>query len=983
MTCFQRSHQGLFLWYNIIEKVLINVRHAVLRYWSIGGKSVKKTLIVVIDLVIMGLILFFIIQYANAKMRESNESATVAFEKMTVTAEQIITNYLEDEQHLCDIWANYINRSAEGGKPMTAVEAISFVRKAKISPVIYGHLILLDNPSQKGISTHPGIKDEHDYSVSYRNINVFENIDEIGRKVGDVNLTRAYTNPQNGVQSIAFLNIVTILDDSTGELKDALLMRVEPVSVLEDKLVFLKGKYENVEISLINKEGEYLVHGRSLKNSNFFEYYKSYNKADITDYKNMMEKVTSETGTMTMLNSKEKECVISFTPLQSMDTWFLLAYIPAVELEATNTVVDWLLLGMVTFGLLMLLVFNYLILMLYNKKLAEAAEAANQANEAKSNFLSTMSHDIRTPMNAILGLNEMVLRESHENEIIAYSESIRTAGKTLLGLINDILDFSKIEAGKMDIINVDYSVASLLNDLVNMVQVKATDKGLKFNLDVDRNIPVILNGDEIRIKQVITNILSNAVKYTKEGSITFKAGFEKVEEKPNSISLIISVTDTGIGIKPEDMKRLFQAFERIEENKNRNIEGTGLGMSIAQSFLNMMGSHIEVESEYGKGSTFSFKLLQGVKDWKPLGDYEETFKRSVSERRKYREKFTAPDARLLVVDDTAVNLSVFKSLLKFTKVQIDTANSGDEGISLFRHRPYDVIFLDHMMPDKDGIDTLKEMKGISNTPNAGTPVVCLTANAISGVREMYINAGFDDYITKPIDPDRLEGVLLQYLPKEKIIPASDYDALNDMDTDNCIPDLLWNIEGLDVNTGIAHCGSRSAFMDTVRIYFDNGQKNAEEIEKYWNKKDIKNTTVKVHALKSTSRIIGAMKLGDFAERLEKAGESGDTDTLEREIENLLTGYRELINKLKPLFDIKDEESKDDRPPISKEKIEEAYAVISEHYASFDIDSIVNIVENLQKYRFPEDEAVRFEAIRKAVDNFDYDQIPEILSGRKG
>ncbi len=438
-------------------------------------------------------------------------------------------------------------------------------------------------------------------------------------------------------------------------------MRVEPVSVLEDKLVFLKGEYENVEISLINKEGEYLVHGRSLKNSNFFEYYKSYNKGDITDYKNMTEKVTSETGTMRMLNSKGEECVISYTPLQSMDTWFLLAYIPAVELEATNTVVDWLLLGMVTFGLLMLLVFNYLILMLYNKKLAEAAEAANQANEAKSHFLSTMSHDIRTPMNAILGLNEMVLRESHEETIVTYSESIRTAGKTLLGLINDILDFSKIEAGKMDIINVDYSVASLLNDLVNMVQVKATDKGLKFNLDVDRNIPVILNGDEIRIKQVITNILSNAFKYTKEESITFKAGYEKIEDDEDSINLIISVTDTGIGIKPEDMKRLFKAFERIEENKNRNIEGTGLGMSIAQSFLNMMGSHIEVESEYGKGSTFSFKLLQGVKDWKPLGDYEETFKRSVSERMKYSEKFTAPDARLLVVDDTAVNLSVFKS----------------------------------------------------------------------------------------------------------------------------------------------------------------------------------------------------------------------------------------------------------------------------------------------------------------------------------
>ncbi len=230
----------------------------------------KKTLIIVIDLVIMTLILFFIVQYANAKMRESNESVIEAFEKMTITAEQIITNYLEDEQHLCDVWANYINRSAEAGTPMTAEETISFIRKAKISPIIYGHLIFTDEESRSGISTHPGSKDPDDYSVSYRNIKIFDNMDKTVRQDGAVSLTRAYTNPQNGVQSIAFMNPVTIKDEDTGELKEALLMRVEPVSTLEDKLVFLKGEYENVEISLINNDGEYLVHGKSLKNSNFF-----------------------------------------------------------------------------------------------------------------------------------------------------------------------------------------------------------------------------------------------------------------------------------------------------------------------------------------------------------------------------------------------------------------------------------------------------------------------------------------------------------------------------------------------------------------------------------------------------------------------------------------------------------------------------------------------------------------------------------------
>ena len=936
----------------------------------------KRPLIIAVDLVIMGLILFFIIQYANTKIHESDKSMIEAFEKMTTSAEQVITNYLEDEQHLCDIWSNYINRSAEAGTPMTAEEAIAFIRKAKISPSIYGHLIFPDDPSVSGISTHPSTKDPNDHSVSYRKISLFDDLDKIGREDRGVSLTRAYTNPQNGVQSIAFMHYVTVLDENTGDLKKALLMRVEPVSMLEDKLVFLKGEYESVEISLINKDGDYLVHGKSLKNSNFFEYYKSYNNADIADYNKMIDSVTSGSGTMNMLNSKGEDCVISYTPLKSMDTWFLLAYIPAADLS-TNTVVDWLLLGMVTVGLLILLIFNFAVLMIYNRKLAEAAEAANQANEAKSYFLSTMSHDIRTPMNAILGLNEMVLRDCHDEEITAYSESIRTAGKTLLGLINDILDFSKIEAGKMDIINVDYNFVSLLNDLVNMVQGKASDKGLKLNLDIDRNIPMILNGDEIRIKQIITNILSNAVKYTKEGSITFKAGFEWIEDDKDSVKLRISVTDTGIGIKKEDLDRLFVAFERIDEKKNRNIEGTGLGMSIAQSFLAMMGSHMEVESEYGKGSTFSFTLVQGVKDWNPIGNYEETFKRAISERQNYRESFTAPHARLLVVDDTPVNLSVFQSLLKRTKVQIDTAGSGDEGIVLYKQKHYDVIFLDHMMPDKDGIETLKEMKTFKDTPNSETPIICLTANAISGIREMYINAGFDDYITKPIDPDRLEAMLLQYISKGKIAPPSD-----DEEDDYFIPDFIFKIDALDVNSGLIHCGSREAYMATLKMYLEAASQNAEDIERYWSVRDLKNTTIKVHALKSTSRVIGALKLGDLAEKLEKAGDSGDTETLEKELGKLLSQYRELAAELEPLSDIKPDEDSDTRPLITEEDMKEAYTAILEFCASYDFDSVVNVVESLDDYRFPEEEATRFEAVKKAVDNFDYDMIPGIISGER-
>ncbi|MBQ7260213.1 MAG: response regulator [Lachnospiraceae bacterium] len=860
----------------------------------------KRSLIITINFLIMGFILFFIIRYANTKAEESNKNGIIAFEKMTLTTNQIIANYLEDEQHLCDIWANYINCSAEEGDPMTAPEAIAFIRKAKISPQIEGHLILTDSQEREGISTTAKVSDPYVYTVSYKNIDIFDNIENVSNSNDTVNLSRAYTNPMNGVQSIAFFNYVTVLDTESGGLKDELLMRVVPLSSLEQKLVFLKGEYENVEISIVDREGNYVVHGKSFKNSNFFEYFKSYNEASAEEYENVINEIAGGTGTMTIKNFKGEDCVLSYTPLETMTTWFLLAYIPAGDLVASRSI-DWLLLGIASLGFLALLIFNSAVFMTYNRKLSEAAQQANQANEAKSYFLSTMSHDIRTPMNAILGLNEMVLRDSRDDSIRMYSESIRTAGNTLLGIINDILDFSKIEAGKMELINVDYSFVSLLNDLVNMVQKKAEDKGLIFNLDIDRNIPATLNGDEIRIKQVIINILSNAVKYTGQGSVTFSAHARKLSDKPDSIMLKISVADTGTGIKPEDLGRLFVAFERIEEKKNRNIEGTGLGMAITQRFLDMMGSHLEVESEYGRGSVFSFELEQKVVKWDPIGDFEEAYRRSITERTSYHEKFTAPDARVLVVDDTPVNLTVFVSLLKRTGLKIDTAESGDEAISLFIKNHYDVIFLDHMMPDKDGIETLKEMKAITNAQNTLTPVICLTANAISGMREMYTNAGFDDYLTKPIDAERLETMLMQYLPDDKVTCVSGDDDI-DEDEDQALPDFLYDIKEIDTDPGLNYCGDGESYVDALMMYMGSAEKKAEEIEKYRAAGDIKNVTIKVHALKSASRSIGALELGEFAERLEKAGDSGDQETLYQELDKLLLRYRQLARDLEPLND---------------------------------------------------------------------------------
>jgi len=609
-----------------------------------------------------------------------------------------------------------------------------------------------------------------------------------------------------------------------------------------------------------------------------------------------------------------------------------------------------------------------------NEKLEITAREAERANQAKTYFLSSMSHDIRTPMNSILSMNEMILRESDDEDIITYSEHIRASGSTLLGLINDILDFSRIEAGKLEIISEEYELASVLNDLVNTVKTKADEKGLSFILNIDSSLPNYLRGDEIRIKQAVTNILTNAVKYTKKGSVTFTVGYENIEDEPDCIMLNISVEDTGIGIKEEDIAKLFAAFERIDEANNRNIEGTGLGITITQRLLGLMGSELKVKSEYGKGSEFSFSVKQQVVRRDEVGDYEMAFRRSVAERKTYHEKFTAPDAHILAVDDTPVNLTVFRSLLKRTKINIDTAESGDECIALVRERKYDMIFLDHMMPIKDGMETLKEMKELVSSPNADTPVICLTANALTGMREVYISAGFNDHLTKPIDPDQLENLLIKYLPEDMIQPP---DIDEDSENVGTIPEIMYRIDAIDVASGLRHCGTPDVYMATVRTFLDTAYDNADEMENYLNCGDMHSLTVKVHALKSTSRVIGAKALGAFAEALEKAGNEGDEATLRGGIGKLLSDYRSLADKLSP---VRGSITDDNKPPMDDETLREAYATILEFSESLDYDSMVYVIKSLDGYTIPSGENERVEKLKNAALGFDYELIPEILNG---
>ena len=417
-------------------------------------------------------------------------------------------------------------------------------------------------------------------------------------------------------------------------------------------------------------------------------------------------------------------------------------------------------------------------------QLIDIAREAKASSIAKSAFLSNMSHEIRTPINAILGMDEMILRESNESSIIGYGENIRSAGTSLLCIVNDILDFSKIEAGKMDILPVEYEFASVINDLVNVVKKRVEDKGLELKLEIDPAIPSILYGDEIRIKQVITNILTNAVKYTEKGSVTLTVkrlelkregrnveGHEECHGVAcfrNPVKLYVGVTDTGIGIKENEKEKLFNAFERVDEKRNRTIEGTGLGLNITASLLKLMESSLEVSSTYGEGSTFSFIIKQGISRDEPIGDLNERWLKSSARHTKYHEKFTAKQAHILVVDDTRMNLEVMKNLLKKTGIKIDTAESGEEALELVRQNFYDIIFLDHRMPHMDGMECFARMKELPDHKCPDSPVISLTANAVSGAREEYLTAGFADYLSKPIDSDKLEDMLIRYLPEDKV-----------------------------------------------------------------------------------------------------------------------------------------------------------------------------------------------------------------------
>jgi len=627
---------------------------------------------------------------------------------------------------------------------------------------------------------------------------------------------------------------------------------------------------------------------------------------------------------------------------------------------------------------------EYIELVKTRQNIEDQLQVAQSANEAKSRFLSNMSHEIRTPINAVLGFDEMILRECEDAEILGYAKDIQNSGRTLLALINDILDFSKIEAGKMEIVPVEYEFGSLMNDIVNMSGMRAKEKNLKLNVHVNEDIPYILFGDEIRIKQCIINIITNAVKYTETGSVDLDVDFETVddenmsEDTPDTILLKIAVTDTGIGIREDDMEKLTTAFERVDLQRNRTIEGTGLGISIVTSLLDLMNSKLEVSSEYGKGSRFSFNIEQRVVNWEPVGDFAQKVRESWSDSGNYTESFHAPLAKILVVDDTRTNLTVIQGLLKQTGMKVDVATSGVETIEKIKKEKYNIIFLDHRMPEMDGIQTFHAMEALPDNLNKGVPVIALTANAISGSREMYLKEGFTNYLSKPVDPTKLEEMILAYLPKELVERAGDEGFVPngggfDKEEKETLHELL-RLTGVDINAAIEKCGSAKVAKDVMRDFWLSIDERSALIEKYQKSMNIKDYTIYVHGLKSSARAIGALDLADRAEYLENCGNGGDIEEIEMLTPKLLELYRSYTKRLEILF--KKDESK--KEPISAEELENAFASMKEFISASYFDSADDIMAMLDNYAIPEEYKEKYHKVKKLMSAVDRDGLINIL-----
>jgi len=537
------------------------------------------------------------------------------------------------------------------------------------------------------------------------------------------------------------------------------------------------------------------------------------------------------------------------------------------------------------------------------------------AREAQAKFLANMSHEIRTPINAIIGMNEMILREHESDAVLEYANNIQSASNMLLGLVNDVLDFSKIESGQLELVEDTYELSSVLQSELLFLTTRVAKKPISSQIIADPDLPSKYFGDELRIKQILTNLISNAVKYTDQGTVTLKV-FQK-EVTPETTMLCFSVIDTGIGIKNEDLSQLFDSFKRLEITKNRAIQGTGLGLNITKQLVDLMHGEIIVDSVYGKGSTFTVSIPQKIEDASPIGDLNALLDTQKKEKATCTKLFTAPDARILIVDDNSMNLTLMKSLLKRTKMQVDLASGGKECLEITKEKSYHIIFMDHMMPELDGVETLHLLRADASNPNQNALVIALTANAIAGCREMYLEYGFNDYFSKPVQADKLDELIINHLPKELVHMQTSSETINNPDIESPssksseeekspavseLTDIDSDLLTVDRALGLSYCmDSEELYNEVVSIYCSQATDYLPKLEQFFQNHDWENYTVIVHGLKSSSLNIGASNFSKLCLKHELAAKSKDEKFILVDYASYIVTLKALLEKLEGML----------------------------------------------------------------------------------
>jgi len=684
----------------------------------------KKKLIIIANFLIVLFTIFFVSLYVRNQSSFMRGYNTENFINMSIGMEQVTTNYLEGEQRLCDSWAACINR-----KNMNMSEAMDYLKVAQRIPNISAHIVIVD--SFQGFSNKPKINNPEDFNVSYKEIDIFSSLNELLGQQDQVRVTRSFTNPMNGVQSIAFCDLLELRIDGSQKKQRAILMRVIPIEVLASKWVFPSEKYSDAQISIIDRDGNYIIKGKSFKNSNFFEFYKSYNQVN----KGHLESLESEihqTGMLTMQNSKAENCLIVHVPVNTSFDWTLLTYIPMTDITKNN--IDWPLVLVVSFCLLVLLFFDILVIMRFNRKLAVAAEEADSANKAKTDFLSTMSHDIRTPMNAIIGLTTIAEKNVKDSQYVSDNlKKIKLASNHLLTLINDILDISKVERGNISLSPVTFSIVDSAENLVNISQPTVRQKNIDFRFRSKNIKHEYLFADQLRINQIFINILSNALKYTPAGKQVYVDLSESPSDKKGFIKLEYKVADTGIGMSQDFMEVMYQPFIRQTDSRINTIQGTGLGLAITKKMVDMMGGKIECQSKEGVGTTFTVTL-----------DIE------VSSKAENEQKL--PPLEVLVIDDDEVLLETACDTLTALGTNPEIAESEETALTKLlakkeAGKSYNVIILDWKMPGTDGVQLTKKIRQI-----AGNDISILLVSAYdwTQIEEAAKDAGIDGFISKPL-----------------------------------------------------------------------------------------------------------------------------------------------------------------------------------------------------------------------------------------